>query len=604
MACCFCNRPIDVVIAVALTEKGCKTINEISDCLESSNIHVTSGQRVHVKCRLDYTRRPAANKSVDENKNPTVAARRSGSPIFNLKVNRQSTITENVARMSISEDEWGKIVLSRIEFARDLHAVDAVYHNSCNVNFRTGKQIPKGHDGEGEEKYQNRTLGRRTDTIKDAAFLKVARFLEDNDEEQLTIYDLVSLMEMYLEDDNEAPYSNVHMKARLHQHFGNEIAINSINNQNVVTFRETTASIISDLYKKPKGDDSEVEKAKIIQIAARLIKMQKYGRSAAVHQGTDIPSYTPDKQVQYIADNVDHNTRTLDGSGTFHDMGIIAVITPSLIGKKLIPKRDVTSDVVFDGYESGRSTKDSTHERRSSVCGPSVEFDGKMVLRIKKDVFLSNPANKQRFIYLLGDKLQRSGYTVLHAPGDADLAIVETAIQSAKTTTTALVGEDTDLLILLCHYADANDHDILFMPQTKQKSGTMRVWNIKNTVEALGPDICKNIMFAHAILGCDTTSALYGLGKGLSLKMLTSDATLLELIRCNSLCSCLNGIVGAVYHSLRVYQQVQQWRGLALPPEDCGLKEMDGKLPPQRTLVENGLLQNVDKAVTIPPRLT
>ncbi|EDO39052.1 predicted protein [Nematostella vectensis] len=256
-----------------------------------------------------------------------------------------------------------------------------------------------------------------------------------------------------------------------------------------------------------------------------------------------------------------------------------------------------------------------------------------MVLRIKKDVFLSYPANKQRFIYLLGDKLQRSGYTVLHAPGDADLAIVETAIQSAKTTTTALVGEDTDLLILLCHYADANDHDILFMPQTKQKSGTMRVWNIKNTVEALGPDICKNIMFAHAILGCDTTSALYGLGKGLSLKMLTSDVTFrqqadifhqadaakndiaaaagetallclykglkdetLDSLRYARFCQKISTgntqvrpeslpqiSAAAIYHSLRVYHQVQQWRGIALPPEDWGWKEVDGKLLPQRT---------------------
>lgn len=59
--------------------------------------------------------------------------------------------------------------------------------------------------------------------------------------------------------------------------------------------------------------------------------VQKYERSAAASHGTDIPGYTPGRFVQYIADNVDHNTRTLDGTGTFHGMGIIATITP---GKK------------------------------------------------------------------------------------------------------------------------------------------------------------------------------------------------------------------------------------------------------------------------------
>ena len=34
---------------------------------------------------------------------------------------------------------------------------------------------------------------------------------------------------------------------------------------------------------------------------------------------------------------------------------------------------------------------------------------------------------------------------------------------------------------------------------------------------------CKHILFAHAFLGCDTTSALYGLGKPQAIKMLESE---------------------------------------------------------------------------------
>jgi len=32
--------------------------------------------------------------------------------------------------------------------------------------------------------------------------------------------------------------------------------------------------------------------------------------------------------------------------------------------------------------------------------------------------------------------------------------------------------------------------------------------------------VCKNLLFLHAILGCDTTSRLHGIGKALALKIL------------------------------------------------------------------------------------
>ena len=43
-----------------------------------------------------------------------------------------------------------------------------------------------------------------------------------------------------------------------------------------------------------------------------------------------MPSISSGSFVQWSADNVDHNCRTLDGKGTFHGMGIIASVTPSI----------------------------------------------------------------------------------------------------------------------------------------------------------------------------------------------------------------------------------------------------------------------------------
>ena len=61
------------------------------------------------------------------------------------------------------------------------------------------------------------------------------------------------------------------------------------------------------------------------------------------------------------------------------------------------------SVVVFDGYCSGPSTKDSTHLiRTKGVEGNAVHFTLSMTLQSTKDQFLINTENKQRFLFTLG----------------------------------------------------------------------------------------------------------------------------------------------------------------------------------------------------------
>ena len=47
--------------------------------------------------------------------------------------------------------------------------------------------------------------------------------------------------------------------------------------------------------------------------------------------------------------------------------------------------------------------------------------------------------------------------------------------------------------------------------------------------QLLGPDICEAILFIHGIMGCDTTSRLYGLGKVTALKLITKNSKFPEL---------------------------------------------------------------------------
>lgn len=82
-------------------------------------------------------------------------------------------------------------------------------------------------------------------------------------------------------------------------------------------------------------------------------------------------------------------------------------------------------------------------------------------------MFLRKSENKKNFIQLLSDTLQSRGCTTILAEGDADLLIVQTAVASAKDMKTVLVGEDTDLLVLLCYHVDLHGKDILFKSETK-----------------------------------------------------------------------------------------------------------------------------------------
>ncbi|KAL8558022.1 hypothetical protein ACOMHN_049283 [Nucella lapillus] len=71
---------------------------------------------------------------------------------------------------------------------------------------------------------------------------------------------------------------------------------------------------------------------------------------ATVQQGTDLVGVDPKTSwIQFAADNVDHQIRTLDGIGTFHGMGIIGVATPGTKECRAV-RRDTS---VTDGCELG-----------------------------------------------------------------------------------------------------------------------------------------------------------------------------------------------------------------------------------------------------------
>ena len=191
--------------------------------------------------------------------------------------------------------------------------------------------------------------------------------------------------------------------------------------------------------------------------------------------------------------------------------------------------------------------------------------------------------------------------------------------------------EDTDVLVLLINRSpEIESHDILFIPHLKKSSKKkLRIWPIKEVRTALGPELCKHLLFIHAFSGCDTTSRPYGMGKASVVKKVIHDE---ELRTCASIfvdpqspkekvieagdlamrlltggnkkeslavhrfkvykCRVIKGNIQVLHeflpptsgsteqHSLRVYHQIMSWTGNGLSPDQYGLELKYNKLRP------------------------
>ena len=141
--------------------------------------------------------------------------------------------------------------------------------------------------------------------------------------------------------------------------------------------------------------------------------------------------------------------------------------------------------IVFDVYDD-LTTKSMAQPRRAgNKVGADVTFTEDIKVTMKKQVFLSNSYKKKMLIAMRGECLQKRGCRVLQANGDADLVIVKTAVESSQTKKTVYVGDNTDLIVLLCHYAKSQNHDLIFRPDPKPRS-KQQVWEMKKVKPRAG----------------------------------------------------------------------------------------------------------------------
>jgi hypothetical protein len=468
--CTICNGSLSDGVVIKLREKGANGINAAS-VLRGDRLVVSAGCNVHLQCRKRYVNKKEIKlKESDSSKHEQRKSLRvstgpflsnsnclfCGKPV-SLEGSDYSHVMSDTFVRKIKEccdsrsDEWAFKVKGRIEYyGGDLYAADCLYHHVCDVNFRTGYDLPFQFRDELSGPQEKRIkCGRPKDAAQEHAFLKVCSYLEMNDEEQLTILDLQEKMKEFLNNEAMPPYSKTWLKYKLNEHYGDTLFITEgKGTNNIVTFRENTSKILRSFYQKSQDQNNEeAQKRVIIDTAARLIRseikekvisdtnhypkfedltldsalnfipetlrdllskifvgskilhkvasigqaivqaarpraviaplqiglavqmhhhyrskflletlnkmgysssyteMLRFQKNAASH-GTSNSIFKDQELFQssclFVADNVDHNSITLDGKGTFHGMGMIAALTPGIKRTYLLDRRDMS----------------------------------------------------------------------------------------------------------------------------------------------------------------------------------------------------------------------------------------------------------------------
>lgn len=115
--------------------------------------------------------------------------------------------------------------------------------------------------------------------------------------------------------------------------------------------------------------------------------------------------------------------------------------------------------VQFDGYdENSSSIKDCTHLSRGQKfkSAPAINFSPKIAFVGKKKVFLANSAHKSR----IGSYLESNGCIKWYVEEVADLDTFEEGIRTTKKKNTVMIGEDSDLFVLLLNRLKDTDFSL------------------------------------------------------------------------------------------------------------------------------------------------
>ena len=84
-----------------------------------------------------------------------------------------------------------------------------------------------------------------------------------------------------------------------------------------------------------------------------------------------------------------------------------------------------------------------------------------------------------------------------------------------------MIGEDTDLLVLLLYHYTVAGKELYFRSDKENP----HIYDIRKLKTLFEDHVCTSLLFAHAFTGCDTTSRIFGIGKKSAFqKVIANDA--------------------------------------------------------------------------------
>ena len=117
-------------------------------------------------------------------------------------------------------------------------------------------------------------IGRPVESQR-TSFINVTGYLEDNDNDQITVLDLVRKMEEFISQSDECtPYSSIHTK-KLLEHFEDKNFITQVKGKADVTFRSTASSTLHEFYAKPAAKDNNNNSSKLYLLRVKPYKFLK-----------------------------------------------------------------------------------------------------------------------------------------------------------------------------------------------------------------------------------------------------------------------------------------------------------------------------------------
>ena len=91
------------------------------------------------------------------------------------------------------------------------------------------------------------------------------------------------------------------------------------------------------------------------------------------------------------------------------------------------------------------------------------------------------------------------------------------AVEWSKTWDTLVIGDSTDLLVLVLYHC-VPEHQKVYLDRDRKLTASGATWDIEAFVKTIGTETCKLLPFAHTILDCDITFRVHGVGKRITPK--------------------------------------------------------------------------------------